>query len=179
MVLPLRLKGHDIPSVSNIRFLGIIFDSRLTWGIHIRQLRTKCQSDLRLLSLVSRNNWGCDPVVLRSLYISLIRSKLDYCSFLFGVASKSQLLMLDRVQFSACRIILGAYRPTPTCKLEMEADLIPLDLRRKTLMAQYGCRVLTVTSHPFASLLRGSDAVFQLLRQNYVLSLRTHSLRVF
>ena len=166
---PLVLNDISIPLVSSIRFLGIIFDSRLTWAQHISSLKAKCQSDLRLLSLVSWNNWGSDPNILRMLYMSLIRSKMDYGSFLFDEASRSNLILLDRIQFSACRIILEAFRSTPTYKLEVEANLMPLNIRRKLLMMQYACRISTVPSHPFAARLRENNSFSDLLAHNYML----------
>ena len=113
---PLMLNGTPLPVATTVKFLGITFDKGLTWKQHILQLRSRCQSDLRLLSLISRNIWGCDLTTLRALYISLILSKLDYGCFLFSEASDSNLVTLDRIQYSACRIILGAYRPTPTAQ---------------------------------------------------------------
>ena len=106
--------------------LGMTFDSRLTWIKHIQTLRAKCQNDLRLLIIISNWKWGGEALTLRNLYISLIRSKLEYGSILFDQASKTNLDMLDRVQYQACRTILGALKCTPTVKLEIEADPMPL-----------------------------------------------------
>ena len=98
--------------------------------------------------------WGADYTTLRRLYTSLILSKLDYGSFLYASAAPSLLLHLDRVQYAACRIILGALRCTPVYKLEAEADLMPLATRRRQLLSlygNYGCRVLSIPSHPALS----------------------------
>ena len=166
---PLLLKGNPLPVVNTVKFLGLTFDSRLTWGPHTLLLKSKCQADLRLLSMVSRNNWGSDANILRTLYISLIRSKLDYGSFLYSGASKSNLLLLERIQYAACRAILGALKPTPTFKLEVEANLMPLNLRRNSLMSQYSCRVLSIPSHPYASLLKTYSSFSNLLSNTYIL----------
>ena len=92
--------------------------------------------------------WGVDYTTLRRLYTSLILFKLDYGSFLYASAAPSLLLHLDRIQYAACRIILGALRCTPVYKLEAEADLMPLATRRRQLLSLYGCRVLSIPSHP-------------------------------
>jgi ribonuclease HI len=76
-------------------------------------------------------------------------SKLDYGSFLFATACPSLLIILDRIQFAAARIILGCLRSTKVNCLEAEADLMPLTIRRRLSMSSYASRVLTVPSHPF------------------------------
>ena len=78
--------------------------------------------------------------------------------------------MLDRIQYEASRLILGALRPTPTNKLEAETDLIPLYLRRQQLLTQYGGRVCTVPNHPVANALTNHFNFQHLSRGSYMLS---------
>ena len=144
----LTLNQSKIEFVQQIKFLGVIFDRQLTWRQHIQHIRDKCQSDLRLMRVVAGKRWGCDFTDLRQLYLGLTRSKLDYASFLYGTAAKSNLLQLDRVQYSAVRIMLGALRCTNVGKLEEEASIMPLKIQRNLLLAQYICRVLAVPDHP-------------------------------
>ena len=102
-----------------------------------------------MLSIVSANGWGADSQVLRSLYISLIRPKIDYASFLYETASKTQLLKLDRLQYAASRIILRVLKCTPVMKLEVEANLQPLYIHRKYLLMKYAYRAAMIPKHPF------------------------------
>ena len=53
------------------------------------------RSPLNLLKVLSHTNWGADRTVLLQLYRSLIRSKLDYGSIVYGSARKFYLLELD------------------------------------------------------------------------------------
>ena len=150
---PLVFFGSPVQFVSSVRFLGVVFDRGLTWGPHISRVVSRCTSDLRLLSVVAARRWGADSLSLRRIYLALIRPKLDYASFLFSPASPSLLLRLDRVQFAAARVILGALRCTPTGRLEAEADLLPLSYRRCYLLSSYCARVLTIPRHPVRLLL--------------------------
>ena len=150
---PLEFFGSPVNFVSSVRFLGVIFDRGLTWGPHISHVVSRCTSDLRLLSVVAARRWGADSLSLRRLYLALIRPKLDYASFLFSPAAPSHLLRLDRIQFAAARVILGALRCTPTSKLEAEANLLPLSYRRCFLLSSYCARVLTIPRHPVRLLL--------------------------
>ena len=73
----LLLNGMQIPVVEQAKFLGVIFDRKLTFVPHLRYLRQKCMKALNLLRVVAHAKWGSDEATLLHLYRSLIRSKLD------------------------------------------------------------------------------------------------------
>ena len=60
----LTLKGTPIPVVEENKFLGIVFDRKLSIVPHIKQLKAKCQKALNLLRVVVHNDWGADRKVL-------------------------------------------------------------------------------------------------------------------
>ena len=60
------------------KFLGLIFDKKLSFVPHLQYLRKKCMKALNLLRVVAHSRWGSDENTLLHLYRSLIRSKLDY-----------------------------------------------------------------------------------------------------
>ncbi len=39
----LKLYGHVLEKVESFRFLGIVFDGRLTWAGHIEKVIVKCK----------------------------------------------------------------------------------------------------------------------------------------
>ena len=91
----LYLYGSPIPVVEESKFLGEIFDRNLSFIPHIRYIKAKCLKVLNLLKVLSNTSWGADLPTLLHLYRSLIRSKLDYGSVVYGSARKSYLQMLD------------------------------------------------------------------------------------
>jgi hypothetical protein len=125
----LRLNGENINFVATTTFLGMVLDRRLTWGQHIASLQARCSSDLRLMFVLAANKWGADSESLSRIYIALIRSKLDYASFLYSTAAPSHLIKLDRIQYAAIRLILGLLKCTTTCTLEAAVNLMPLEFR--------------------------------------------------
>ena len=153
---PLSLNGEPIEYVTRHKFLGMTLDKLMTWKPHITKLAAKVQKDLRLLQIISNYNRGADAVTLRRIYLSLIRTKLDYGDFLYATAAPTNLKKLDRIQYAATRIILGALRCTKVDKLEAEANLMPLSLVRKQHMLAYIGRVLPILEHPSATLLNQS-----------------------
>ena len=149
------LGGELIPVRTEVRYLGLIFDSRLTWLPHLRNLRLRCSKSLDILRVVSRQAWGADRTVLLRLYRALIRSKIDYGCQAYGSASKTSLKMLDTVHHQALRIVLGAFRTSPVESLYVEAHEPSLFHRRMLLDLQYKMRLQKIPSHPTTIL--GSD----------------------
>ena len=139
-----RIGGSKVTQI-----LGVVLDKELTWSKHVERIKARCQRDLRLMSIVSANGWGADYSTLRTLYVTLIRPKLDYGSFLYETACKSNLIKIDRIHYAALRMMLGALKCTSVEKLEVKANIILLVLRRKQLLLQYVHRAMSIPSHPF------------------------------
>ncbi|CAF2082225.1 unnamed protein product, partial [Rotaria magnacalcarata] len=76
-----------IPFVTEHTVLGMTLDSpRLTWGKHIKKLKTDCLSRLQTLKAVSGTSWGADRKTLKIFYNSFVLSKLNYGSILYESA---------------------------------------------------------------------------------------------
>ncbi|XP_060084945.1 uncharacterized protein LOC132564292 [Ylistrum balloti] len=86
------------------------------------------------------NTWGTNKKHLLKLYRVLIRSIIDYGSQVYDSASDNALHALERIQYKALRVALGATKNTPTVSLLAEAGEQPLQLRRNTLTLKYWAR---------------------------------------
>jgi len=95
--LELTLSGTLIPVVDQTKFLGVIFVNKLTFLPHIRYLKEKCVKALNLLRVAAHTSWGADQHTLLHLYRSLVRSKLDYGSVVYGSARESYSRILDPI----------------------------------------------------------------------------------
>ena len=144
----LYIYGSQIPVVAESKFLGVIFDRKLSFIPHIKYVKAKCLKALNLLKVLSHTSWGADRTTLLHLYRSLIRSKLDYGSLVYGSARKSYLQMLDTVHNQGLRLALGAFRTSPISSLNVEADEPSLWLRREKLSLQYAIRLAANPSNP-------------------------------
>ena len=110
----LTLDGTPIPVVEENKFLGVVFDRKLLFIPNIKQLKAKCQKALNLLQVVAHTNWGADGKVLLNLYRTIIRSKFDYGSIVYGSARKAYLEMLYLIHHIGLRLALGAFRTSPS-----------------------------------------------------------------
>ena len=137
----LTLDGTPIPVVEENKFQGVIFDRKLSFIPHIKQLKAKCQKALNLLRVVAHTDWGADRKVLLNLYRTIIRSKLDYGSIIYGSARKSYLKMLDPIHHQGLRLALGAFRTSPSESLLAEANEPSLFNRRLKLSMQYALKL--------------------------------------
>ena len=144
----LYLYGSPIPVVEESKFLGVIFDRKLSFIPHIRYIKTKCLRASNLLKVLSHTSWGADRFTLLHLYRSLVRSKLDYGSIVYGSTRKSYLQILDTVHHQGLRLALGAFRTSHVTSLYVEADEPSLTLRREKLSLQYAIRLAANPSNP-------------------------------
>ena len=113
--------------------MGLPFDKKLSFIPHIKALKKKCLKALDVLKVLSNTNWGGDRSVLLNLSLrSLVRSKLDYGSIVYGSARKSYLKCLDTIHHQGLRLALGAFPTSPVESLYAESNI-----RREKLSLQY------------------------------------------
>ena len=146
--LGIRLNGQTIPTQPVAKFLGILFDRRLSYREHFKTLRERCFKSLNVLKCVSRTSYGADRATLLVLYRSIVRSKLDYASFVYDSASESSKRTLDVVHHAALRVVTGAFRTSPALSLLAEAHEPPLSLRRQMLGMRYALKLRQFPTHP-------------------------------
>ena len=133
----LTLGGTPIQFVKENKFLGLIWDTKLTFEPHVKYLKAKCTKALNILKVLSRTEYGSDKSTLLKLYRSLVRSKLDYGCIVYGSAGPDTLKKLDPVHNQGLRLSLGAFRSSPVESLYVEAHEPPLEVRREKLILQY------------------------------------------
>ena len=59
----LTIYGSPIPVVSEAKFLGLLFDNKLSFIPHIKALKAKCLKALDILKVLSSSDWGGDRTV--------------------------------------------------------------------------------------------------------------------
>uniref|UniRef100_A0A8C9Z4M2 ribonuclease H n=1 Tax=Sander lucioperca TaxID=283035 RepID=A0A8C9Z4M2_SANLU len=66
-----------------------------------------------------------------------MRSSIDYGCVVYGVAAKTILEKINRLQYRALRVCIGAIKSTPINAILIEAGETPLELRREKLALAY------------------------------------------
>lgn len=154
-IIELKLYNQKIEQVKSIKFLGLWFDEKLKWNIHIQKIVDKCKRKLNILRCLVGSDWGAERQSLKQIYTGIIRSDLDYGCLVYSSAAKTHLDKLDRIQHQALRLCTGAFKTTPTAALEVETGEMPLDLRRTTLGINYWLNLMSNKGgHPTLEILK-------------------------
>ena len=143
----LHLNQIELPVKKEHKFLGVIFDKKLTFLPHINALKKKTSQSLNILKVLSRKHWGSDRASLLQVYRSVVRSSLDYGSIVYGSARHSYLKRLDPVHNLGLRLSTGAYRTSPINSLYVETNEPPLTDRRTMLTYSYVLKIRSMPNH--------------------------------
>ena len=83
----------------------------------------------------------------------LIRPILDYGAIAYDSTSKSSKKRLDTIQYKALRICCSSMVGTSGIAMQNECGELPLHLRRKMYLLQYGAKIKTTINHPSKEIL--------------------------
>lgn len=82
--------------VVEVKDLGVVFDAKLLFVNHIDFITSKAYS---MLGFIRRNsNDFRDPLTLKSLYVSFVRSQLEYCSLIWNPYAVVHSDRIERIQ---------------------------------------------------------------------------------
>ena len=155
----LTITGLPLIYDDEVKFLGVLLDSRLNMKRHVEYLRARALKRLPLLKCLAGRECGADRTVLIRVYKSMIRPILEYaCQILDGSANKV-IDSLDCVQNMCLRVATGALRTSPILPLQIETNIPPLYMRRWELTMRYCLRVTSVEHHPCRLLIDGTLAL--------------------
>ncbi|KAL1447697.1 hypothetical protein WDU94_005615 [Cyamophila willieti] len=133
---------------TNAKWLGLIFDSKLSWDSHINETKIKCLRALNIMKILCNRNWGLRRHTLLKLYQALVLPILDYGCTIYGSANETNLNKLNVIHNTALRMISGAFRTSPIPSLLCETGQPPLQVRRNCLTINYVTKVSSSPSHP-------------------------------
>jgi hypothetical protein len=110
-------------------------------------MRASFERYLNVLHVLSGASWGWDRTVMLRLYRSLVRSKLDYGSFIYGSATEAKLRIFYPVHHAGIRLAIGAFRTSPD-SLYAEYGEPSLSVQRELLLCSYASKLAAHIHHP-------------------------------
>ena len=119
----LTLLGDPLEYKQNVKFLGLIFTSKLTWNLHLNHIITKAIKSLNILKVISRLPWGKDTDTLTHLATSIVRSKLTYGQEVYFSAPNYLLKKIESIDCKAYKLALGLLYHTSNIKSYREAGV--------------------------------------------------------
>ena len=146
--LRLTLEAEPIGEVEKFKFLGVTFNSRLTWVDHIENLARSINRSANLIySLVSSKIClGLNSLI--RVFKAMIRSKMDYGAAVLVSSLPTHYKRLDVIQNKILRRILGAFSSTPIALMNLETGTTSIMDRWKYLAGRYVLNLAHKRSNP-------------------------------
>lgn len=114
---------ENVNTKSSHKDLGVTLSQDLTWNIHLSVIISNAY---KMLGLLRRSFSHCDSVGAKKLlYLTLVRSKLTYCSPIWRPNLKKDFIPLEKTQKRATKFILNDYKSDYKSRL-MSLNLLPL-----------------------------------------------------
>ena len=148
------IADSSLKPLKQVKLLGITLDVGLTFGQHINSMVGNCKG---LLSVLSKAAPMLPSELLRMAYISLVRSRLEYCSAVWSSASATNLKRLDSLQKIAVRIIDHAHRSAHSQPLMEKWNIKPLHERRVVHIAKIVEMAIENKYHPTIDIIFEAD----------------------
>ena len=99
--LSVKLNGKVISIKDEHKFLGLIFDKKLTWTPHINSIAVRCKQKINVLKSMASTRGFNRGSNLLLIYRAIIRSTLDYGCEAYDSACSSTKNILDSIQYQA------------------------------------------------------------------------------
>lgn len=142
---PLVMNGKTITFSSEVKYLGVTLDQKLTWNPHLNGILQKAKSALAICCRLAGNRWGLQPKIALWLYTAIVRPMVSYASVAWyrKTTQKTTIARLGSLQRTACVIVTGAMSTSPTAALEAMLNLPPLNLHLEKEARSSMLRILT------------------------------------
>jgi ribonuclease HI len=141
--------GASIEPKNLVRWLGIWFDSGLTFKQHVAIRTSQARSTFMRMTRLANTDRGLSPFALRQLYLACVTSVVDFGSPVWWKGQAQFKRPLQALQNLALKKILGVFKTAPILPMEVEAALAPPSVRLNANNRQYALRMLKLSpEHP-------------------------------
>jgi hypothetical protein len=114
----LTLNGRDIPFVHSAKYLGVIFDRKITWKLHMEMIEAKAfRTFIRAYSIFKSEQLS--PNIKLTLHKALIRSIMTCASPAWDSAADTHLMKLQHLQNKVLRTTGNYLRHTKVHELHL------------------------------------------------------------
>ncbi|GBL87593.1 hypothetical protein AVEN_165196-1 [Araneus ventricosus] len=133
-----KLNGRSVKITKTLKYLGLIFDNKLSWNPHIFGLYRKAYNLCSNFNGLIASNWSVSPSLLKFWYLTVVEKALLYGAVVWGGAlTKSQIAKLNSIQRIFLLKLSRAYKTTPTNSLSILLGIFPLHLVTKSLFIRF------------------------------------------
>ncbi|VDO09853.1 unnamed protein product [Rodentolepis nana] len=102
-----RYKDTTLENTNELTYLGMTFDTKLTWKSHIAKIAERVSNRLNVLKRLAGSVWGCARSTLNTTYKMFIQLIMLYCCEPLITATEVTLKPLEKAYNLALRLITG------------------------------------------------------------------------
>ena len=100
----LSLYGDLLSYYPHIKFLGIIFDNRMTFTKHFEEILGRCNNKFHRLMILVNKKWGPSPTTILQIYKQCVRPTFEHGIVSTITVSESVINKIQSVQNSFIRL---------------------------------------------------------------------------
>lgn len=120
------INGNNLENLDSYKDLGVCFDTKLKFGLHINDKVKKANS---ILGIIKRNFMCLSTDAFICLYKSMVRSHLEYAEPVWSPHYQEYIEMIERVQMRATKLLPGLRNKSYSARLK-SLNLPTLKFRR-------------------------------------------------
>jgi ribonuclease HI len=139
-----KMDNNILPYNPNPRILGLHLDEELSFEMHISNVERKANKALSLLRIVK----GTEKITTKRLlqfYKALVVPQLEYASSVWQNSTHCN--RLEGIQRKGLSICLGVPSTSGREAMEVEADILPLALRREELAIREVAKIMAMENN--------------------------------
>ncbi|MEW8548209.1 MAG: reverse transcriptase domain-containing protein [Candidatus Thiodiazotropha sp.] len=133
-----KMNGVDVKRTYFPKLLGVILDPKLNFQKHIESVERKALTAAAALVIVGKTDQISVKNMLK-LYRSVVLPSMEYASTVWQIGNCDQ---LNRVQRKCLAVSLGLPSTSGLDAMEVEAGVLPLDLRREDLAVREVTKII-------------------------------------
>ena len=171
--MKLQTNGWSLQKDDNPTYLGVTFDTRLTWKKQTEKCLKRGMQRTPLIKKMAGSKWGTNNNILKNTYHGYVRPVLEYGISCWGQTASSNFQKVKKVQHQNLRLMTGAMKSTPIREMETLSGLQSIEDRRdsKTLIQEE--KYKTLPSLPMYKRLRTQKLKPRLKRKSFIVNVKT------
>lgn len=155
----MQLGDRIVTATNDLRWLGLWLDPKLTFKTHIGKMQQRGKATVAQIHRISRCFWGLNPRDTRTLITAVLKPRILFGSIAWLTERNKRKIekIFNVLQNSASRLILGAFRSSPTSLLRHDTNALSfLDLATRAHHFFIYKRLAAPDDHPTRKILEHS-----------------------
>lgn len=163
-ILPVSIGNNTLPIAKEIRYLGIIFDEKLSFQSHIQKTASKCFHKLQELRRLCTRTWGTESDILQKLCSSVIEPAVYFGASIWGTAAnrKGQIKPIEQLMRRVGILISGAFSTVSYPSAYWLSGIMPptAEIGRRLLTQAFQLEAYGLVEEQWTNTQRGSLSTF-------------------